>query len=885
MLVMGQVLKYTLMPQVLPRVREFIGSGFSNLASFMAWAYRGARLLPDNHPYLQPGMAGKYGVADVLREASGNLDFRWKNIDQIIIFFALITGIIILGIQFILLLLTLMVNPASAGDMPANYGEFFVLDNRQDDLALRILDKVFGVPDIFGTSEPTETAFHVALHQLFQFYSIGLIVIAALIIIYFIFAIVAETAQTGTPFGRRYNHVWAPIRLVAAIGLLIPISYGMNSAQWITLYAAKFGSGFATNGWIKFNDTLDEMMLERDELVATPNPPALKDVVAFMFMVHACKQAYEIEKPEIITGGNFDAWIIDPTNAGREQRLSTINTPWSNAFTRDQEKIHIRFGEQDAAYSTYTSQVYPYCGEIVITNNEPGVAGTWVDDAGNNRVNATSQMTWAYYVLIEALWSGRGGDFAENAGEKIETEAIETMTFLMTNDNANMPPETFKKEVENGALEYIREQIDVAVDRAKDEYERDPNVERFGWGGAGIWYNEIANTNGRLTAAVMNVPTVSRYPEVMEYTCEENQQQNDETSPTECFNPRLAKGKETQYLSRVSEKVAKSMHSVFDYWYNDPDLITGNAFIDTINAVMGTQGLFDMCANADNHPLAQLASVGKGLVEAAIRNLGFAFGTGVAGILAPYFGPALQAASGLFTAVASIGILVGFILYYVIPFMPFLYFLFAVGGWVKGLFEAMVGVPLWALAHIRIDGQGLAGDAALNGYFLIFEIFIRPILIIFGLLASILIFAAMVRVLNEIFSLVVSNLSGFSTASSGICGTAFDSAGGAPTGAVDYMRGPVDEFFFTIVYAILVYMIGMSSFKLIDLIPNQILRWMGAGVSTFNDMAGEPAEGLVTKLAVGGGIMGGQLQSAASAAGQSVGGLGGAVAKFAKGGQ
>ena len=56
---------------------------------------------------------------------------------------------------------------------------------------------------------------------------------------------------------------------------------------------------------------------------------------------------------------------------------------------------------------------------------------------------------------------------------------------------------------------------------------------------------------------------------------------------------------------------------------------------------------------------------------------------------------------------------------------------FAVGGWVKGLFEAMVGVPLWALAHIRIDGQGLAGDAALNGYFLIFEIFIHLLMFFF----------------------------------------------------------------------------------------------------------------------------------------------------------
>ena len=72
-------------------------------------------------------------------------------------------------------------------------------------------------------------------------------------------------------------------------------------------------------------------------------------------------------------------------------------------------------------------------------------------------------------------------------------------------------------------------------------------------------------------------------------------------------------------------------------------------------------------------------------------------------------------------------------------------------------------------------------------------------------------------------------------------------------------------------------MIAMSSFKLIDLIPNNILRWMGAGVSTFNDQAGEPAEGLLSKMAVGGRLMGSQLQGAGSQFTQSVGHLGSAV--------
>ncbi len=892
-----QVLKYTFLPQVKPRLDNFLSAGFSNLASFMAMAYRGVRLLPENHPFIQRNATGTYGVMDVLKEASSNLNFSLKNIDQIIVFFALLAGMAMLVLQFVLLLASLMIGTASASGLPGGIGEFFVTENRSKDLALRMLDSVFGVPEIFGTNELTDaagnslatTAFHTALHELFQFYSIGLLVIAAIVIAYYIFAIVAETAQTGTPFGKRYNHVWTPIRLVVAIGLLIPLGTGFNSAQWITLYAAKYGSGFATNGWIKFNDVMAESLIDGDELIAIPNNPDLTDIVAFMHIVHSCKQAYavteegdhsDLVKNQIANGTlpanhpkplkttylkDIRAYIVDPQKINKAILLSTVGDPWTNKFVNNQRNIHIRFGEEHNKHTSHLSNVKPYCGEIVVTNNSPGLSG------GDAILDAAQVMTWSYFGLIQGL-AGVGEDEEGYLYEDLLKYGQSMMQSRLANREVDDPDQTFKIKRVDAAMGYINLSIQAAANALKATFESDTNIEEHGWGGAGIWYNRIANANGLLTSSIMAKPTISKYPSIMEYVCKENKQQNNITSQTDCFDPALSQGKEIQIPNEKDGQIASALSDVYGFWYKDPDSVSGNIFIDTVNLIMGTQGLFDMCRNADVHPLAQLSSTGKGLVDAAIRNIAIGTGTTILGAV-PRIGPAFQAASGFFFAIASVGILIGFILYYVIPFMPFLYFFFAVGGWVKGLFEAMVGVPLWALAHLRIDGQGLAGDAAINGYFLIFEIFIRPILIIFGLLASIIIFAAMVKVLNETFSLVVSNLSGFSTANASQCGVAFDGSAGPPTGSIDYLRGPVDEFFFTIVYAILVYMIGMASFKLIDLIPNQILRWMGAGVSTFNDNAGEPAEGLVSKLAIGGGIIGSQLQQAGSAGAQSAKGF------------
>ena len=71
----------------------------------------------------------------------------------------------------------------------------------------------------------------------------------------------------------------------------------------------------------------------------------------------------------------------------------------------------------------------------------------------------------------------------------------------------------------------------------------------------------------------------------------------------------------------------------------------------------------------------------------------------------------------MLTTFGMITLTVGFILYYILPFLPFLYFFFAASAWITAIFEAMIGVPLWALAHLRVDGEGIPGPGATSGSF------------------------------------------------------------------------------------------------------------------------------------------------------------------------
>ncbi|MGH1377878.1 MAG: DotA/TraY family protein [Alphaproteobacteria bacterium] len=387
------------------------------------------------------------------------------------------------------------------------------------------------------------------------------------------------------------------------------------------------------------------------------------------------------------------------------------------------------------------------------------------------------------------------------------------------------------------------------------------SVRERGWAGAALWYNKIAELNGIVTGAVKNVPRPFKYPMVMEIVAEEHRMNDTNVSYADRFNPRLQNG-QLASLSRPGDQyIAAALYNDYNFWRTSHVQETvhtrssKNVIVDFINAAFGTDGILNILENEGVHPLAMLSSAGKGIVDASIDNLIKGAAGEVAGrILSDdFFGPLASTAGDFLIQMSLLTLSIGFMLYYVLPFMPFIYFFFAFAGWVKSIFEAVVAMPLWAVAHIKIDGEGLPGPWATNGYFLIFEIFLRPTFIIVGLLASISIFSALVAMLHELFHMVTLTATGFDMQQIIFDSASFDSA--SPTSVLragkdglDYWRSPIDELFYTVIYVIIVYMIGLSCFKLIDQIPNNIMRWMGVTVSTFHETSGDPAGELSSKM-------------------------------------
>ena len=67
-------------------------------------------------------------------------------------------------------------------------------------------------------------------------------------------------------------------------------------------------------------------------------------------------------------------------------------------------------------------------------------------------------------------------------------------------------------------------------------------------------------------------------------------------------------------------------------------------------------------------------------------------------------------------------------------------------------------------------------------------------------------------------------------------------------------------------------MMATSAFKLIDKIPDTILRWMGGSVSSFSDINQDPTENLTRYAAISGLSVGRQAVEGTTQLGQTLGG-------------
>jgi len=849
----GNVMRYTHTPQIGIRLKR-LGEKLGYFSFLLALVYRSARLLPAGHPMLNPANIGRFGVRDVIATAANRLVMKRENMDQIMIFGAVMVAVVMIVIQAIMLCLYAFIDSAKAAG-PAD--SMFTTPSPNQDIVFQFLRNVFGVNSMFGGSG-SDTAVQAGLHALLGFYSTAMMIIAVIIVVYYTITVVGESAQSGTPFGRRFNGLWAPIRLVMALGLLVPLGGGLNTAQYLVLNVAKLGSGLASQGWKTFVNTFESA----GSTGAGVGAPSMQQIGGSVLSAEVCRAAFN----QVYSGSKSVKIYL------RYQPASGRLVIQEAAFTAAEVSSAVSAGANSIMYSwigrpigasasAFSPTSKATCGSISMSLKKS--KGTSEIDTAINTIN--TQMQGAYIAALNTLVSGLGGISSQASGSPAVKVAQKSIAFgntdWVTNSTADMDSVATAAA---GVIDSAQTQINSAVRSVSFGDLRGNLISKMkteagtrGWGTAGAYYASVSKINS-MTAGAVN----ASYPKGFETGSGLSSGMKDsqtwwgwlgETTGLWTDSDKQVKqvlmalnDLNTATMSKVSVGTinpAGNFRSASEKFGVEADASSifsnpiytfavwqfGDAFIQlfdepTLNpmpVLVGAGGkLLDHAGvMAWWYIVSQLGSVAAAVIGtgwgAAVGGPG---GAAIGAVGFTMLSQLLAAASGFLWLTVTIGATVGIVLFFLLPLMPFMYFTFSTINWVIEVAEAFVSMPLFALAHLRIDGEGMPGQTAYAGYLTLFGVMMRPLLIIVGLIVSSLIFGAGVYFINSVYLEAV-----FAYRPSG-------------TTKIDLSQlGGFELVTYLVLYVYMIYTLANSTFKLIDTIPDKMMRWIGGSTPFTGD--------------------------------------------------
>lgn len=180
----------------------------------------------------------------------------------------------------------------------------------------------------------------------------------------------------------------------------------------------------------------------------------------------------------------------------------------------------------------------------------------------------------------------------------------------------------------------------------------------------------------------------------------------------------------------------------------------------------------------------------------------------------------------LASSVSILLLLNGVILAYYIPMLPFMLFLFGVISWFSFVIEGMVAAPLIALGITHPEGHDLLGKSE-QALMLLVAVFVRPTVMIFGLLAGMVLSYVAMDVLNAGFGKLIESIyynkvdlkSDFIPTINRIV-TITEGQGSSAASQVQNVA-------MILVYTLIVMSLMQQCFSLIHSLPSAIMTWIG----------------------------------------------------------
>jgi hypothetical protein len=195
--------------------------------------------------------------------------------------------------------------------------------------------------------------------------------------------------------------------------------------------------------------------------------------------------------------------------------------------------------------------------------------------------------------------------------------------------------------------------------------------------------------------------------------------------------------------------------------------------------------------------------MGLAVLVLVLTNFGVVvLGTGISTAITSTMGQFLVwAGMGAIVAFCGWCITFGSMLAIYTPLIPYILFVFGALGWLIATLEAMVAAPFVALGILSPGGQHEILGRAEPAVMILLNTFLRPSLMIFGMMGGMLLAPIAVSMVNYTFQGVM--------------------------GSINQNPGIIEMIVFMSAYAVLIVTLMNKCFALIYMVPDRVLTWIG----------------------------------------------------------
>lgn len=665
------------------------------------------------------------------------------------------------------------------------------------------------------------------LGQMFTVFNTAVLAIGTLIITYTTGVSLVLTAHEGEILGKEFHSVWVPLRTILGIAALVPTAGGYSYLQIALMWLIMQGVGAADTLWTATVNGINAVgLIPASSQQNSGTDSVIKMQMGVLFQDMAC-QAAEIgagvpgasANNYLCSGSNPPGLCSAPPSITNTSASGTLNlgvegsgecgtvtlggsSPLGVAQNQALQAVMSSLGQvattlvqMDANYALFLDNQAPASQAVAVKNY--------------CAANSSSACTPAYFQANFPAPTA-------NANNSVTAEGLYWTYGLepTTGDFLTLNTVAYK-----GLM-----QAAMATQAVQNASPASSSLTDNGWIFAGAYFYTLAQNNAPV--AVVTPPTVSQ------------------GSPTDPES-KILMGVAQNIVSAIGtsassaatpgagKNITCSNSSAFGACDYLNDWISDLSNPGTNPVVSAQQFGTELLSGVEiTYPILMGIDVGVSAIAGAIA-LGVAT-TGVTEAINTFILMPLFFFCGVFMAV-------GATLAVYTPLIPYMLFSFGAINWIIAVIETMIAAPIVAIGLLYPEGQhrlwGKA-EAAIN---LLLNIFLRPSLMIFGMISGLLLSYVAINYINAAFMGVIVSISS--------------------------SPGILEIIFFMIVYTTIFTTVLNKCFELIHVVPDRILRWIGGGQEQFGE-SGAAMEKVSQGFQAGAGETKQAAQGAATAAGQ-----------------